>query len=149
MEKPPIKLFDVVLHPILKKSWIHFQIEATDETGKKYYDNSSSYGCYDPPYPAFPCYAGENHFTNEHPYGHTLEQFDVNKIMRRLDTYQWLAGVRSIKFSNQVYVCPKTYAVWQFARKEVEGTFHFEMKELPKNTKYVRVCDEQKHLLYD
>jgi hypothetical protein len=81
METPPIKLFDVILHPILKKSWIHFQIEATDQTGQKYYDNSSSYGCYDPPYPAFPCYAGENHFTNKHPYGYTLEPFDVNKIM--------------------------------------------------------------------
>jgi deoxyribodipyrimidine photo-lyase len=31
----------------------------------------------------------------------------------------------------------------------IEGTSHFEIKELPKNTKNVRVCDEQNNLLSD
>jgi hypothetical protein len=143
MDTPPVKLFDVILHPHLKKSWIHFEIEAKDETGRKYFDNSSSYGVYAPPYPAFPCYAVENHFTKKYPHGYTLEPFDVNQIMRRLDSYQWLAGVRSIKFSNQVYVCPITYVAWTFAKKKIEGTSHFEVKELPKNNKNIWVCDEQ------
>jgi len=149
METPPIKLFDVILHPVLKKSWVHFEIEATDEAGKKYYESSSSYGVFAPPYPAFPCYAGENYITKKYPHGYTLEPFDVNQIMRRLNSYQWVAGVKSIKFSNQVYVCPKTYAVWEFANKKVEGTSHFEIKELPKNTKYIRTCVEQLLLLKD
>jgi hypothetical protein len=149
METPPIKLFDVVLNPILKKSWIHFEIEATDETGRKYYESSRSYGVFDPPYPAFPCYAGENYFTNKHPHGYTLEPFDVNQIMRRLNSYQWIAGVKSIKFSNQVYVCPKTYIVWKLGNEKVEGTSHFEIKKLPKDKKSVYVCDEQRYLLSD
>lgn len=149
METPPIKLFDVVLHPILKKSWIHFEIEATDETGRKYYESSRSYGVFDPPYPAFPCYAGENYFTNKYPHGYTLEHFDVNQLMRRLNSYQWIAGVKSIKFSNQVYVCPKTYIVWKLGDEKVEGTSHFEIKKLPKDKKSVYVCDEQRYLLSD
>ena len=69
--------------------------------------------------------------------------------MRRLNSYEWIAGVKSIKFSNQVYVCHKTYIVWQFANKKVEGTSHFEIKELPKDKKNVYVCDEQRYLLSD
>jgi hypothetical protein len=149
METPPIKLFDVILNPVLKKSWIHFEIEATDETGKKYSENSYSYGVFDPPYPAFPYSAAENYLTKKYPHAHSLEPFDVNQIMRRLNSYQWVAGVKSIKFSNQVYVCPKTFVVWQFANKKVEGTSHFEIKELPKNTKYIRTCVEQLLLLKD
>ena len=149
MKKPPIKLFDVILHPILKKSWIHFEIEATDETGRKYYENSRSYGVYSPPYPAFPYSAGENYITKKYPYGYTLEPFDVNQLMRRLNSFEWVAGVKSIKFSNQVYVCPKTYIVWKFGEEKVEGTSHFEIKELPEEKKSVYVCDEQTHLLRD
>jgi hypothetical protein len=149
METPPIKLFDVILKPILKKSWIHFEIEATDETGRKYYENSRSYGVFAPPYPAFPYSAAENYITKEYPHAYSLEPFDINQLMRRLNSYEWIAGVKSIKFSNQVYVCHKTYIVWQFANKKVEGTSHFEIKELPKDKKNVYVCDEQRYLLSD
>jgi len=149
METLPTKLFDVIFHPVLKKSWIHFDIEAIDEAGKKYYERSVCYAGYDAPYPAFPYWAAENYFTEENPHGWTLEPFDINKIMTRLNSYQWVAGVKSVKFSNQVYACPKTYIVWKFGEEKVEGTFHFEIKELPEDKKSVYVCDEQRHLLID
>ena len=142
MNTPPVKLFDVILHPSLKKSWIHFDIEAIDEEGHKYFDHSSSYGCYAPPYPAFPCYAGENYFTNQHPHGYTLEAFDVNQIVKRIRSHEWVAGIKSIKFSNQVYLCPKTYVLWEWAKKRVEGVSHFEVKRLPKGKKQIYVCEE-------
>lgn len=146
MNKLPTKLFDVILHPILKKSWIHFDIEAIDEEGVKYFHRSSSYGCYSPPYPAFPCYAAENYFTEEYPHGYTLEPFDINEIMGRLRSFEFVAGIKSIKFSNQVYVCPKTYIVWKWAEEKVEGTSHFAIKKLPKDKKDIYVCDDQSYL---
>jgi len=143
MIEQPIKLFDVVLHPRLEKSWIHFDIEATDENGKMYFERSSNYGSYDPPHPAFPCYAGKNHFTKEHPHGYTLEPLNINLIIRRLKSFEWQAGIKSIKFSNQVYVCPKTYIVWESAHEEKEGVSYFEIKRLPKNRENIYVCQEQ------
>jgi hypothetical protein len=143
MIEPPIKLFDVVIHPRLEVSWIHFDIEATDENGKMYFDRSSASPGYQPPYPAFPCYAGKNYFKRKYSFEHTLEPFDINQIMRRLKSFEWQAGIKSIKFSNQVYVCPETYIVWESAHEQKEGIVHFEIKRLPKNRENIYVCREQ------
>jgi hypothetical protein len=148
MNTTKIKIFDVVIHPRLETSWIHFDIEATDEKGKIYYDRSSGYGGYAPPYPAFPCCAPKNHFTTQFEFGYFLETFDVNQIIKRLGSYQWEAAIKSIKFSSQVYVCPKTYIVWKSFNEKVEGNSYYEIKELPKNRKDFYVCREQQHDVY-
>lgn len=142
------KLFDVILHPRLEINWIHFDIEATDQDKKTYTHRSVGFGGYAPPYPAFPCGAGKNHFTKENRHGYTLDPLDINQIIERLGSYEWEAGLKSIKFSNQVYVCPKTYIVWQSANEKIEGTNYFEVKELPKNKNGFYHCREQDYDVY-
>lgn len=143
----PIKIFDVILHPRLEKRWIHFDLEAKDEKGKKYYHRSSSGYWIDPPYPAFPCEAGKHHFTGSR-YGYKLDSLNINKMIERCGSYDWEAAIKSIKFSDQVYVCPKSYIVWQFAKEHIEGTNYFKIKELPKNREEFYTCDDQYYDVY-
>jgi hypothetical protein len=143
-----IKLFDVVLHPRLETSWIHFDMEATDQDKKTYYHRSEGFGGYSPPYPAFSYHAGKNHFDEpKYDFRDNLDPFDVNLLIKRLSWltvfYEWEAGLKSLKFSNQVYVCPKTYVVWQSSKKDIEGTSYFEIKELPKSKHDFWCCREQ------
>lgn len=142
-----IKLFDVILHPRLETTWVHFDIEAEDQNGKKYYEYSRGYGGYCPPYPAFSHYAGENYFTKKYPYGCMLDPFDVNQMVKRLKSYEWEVGIKSIKFSNQVFVCPKTYIIWQSIEK-IEGTNYFEIKELPSKREDLICCREDNHKVW-
>lgn len=138
-----IKLFDIILHPSLKKRWIHFDVEAKDQNGKEYFHYSSIYGSYTPDYPAFPCSAAKNYFNKKQTWGYKLDPFDFNQLFSRIRSYQWEIGIKSIKFSNQIYVCPKTHIVWQWSKKQVEGTNYFEIEKLPKNEDDFNVCEDQ------
>ncbi len=159
--KKKVRHVDVVLKASLKRAYVHYDRDLIVDNKKTYRQISKVNYYSDTLYPSFRASHAKDFFEgNDYMYDPFPEIFDKATLEKEIqrafiynpEEYENEFRVRSVKFLNPVYICPKSGIVWMKSNVDwknmEEAPNHFLIRTLPKDRNEFYVCEEQQYEAY-